>query len=95
MCKELLTAVHGGQLPKVAELFKLVERIFDYDMTSLFLRGPQSVLDETTHCQPAVVLASLAALEAWRERTPEVSSLCKVVGQLNSAWKISFIISME
>lgn len=73
MCKELLTAVDGGGLPRVAELFALAETVFGYDLKGLFLDGPQSVLDETVHCQPAVVIASLAALESLKQKIPEVS----------------------
>ena len=73
MCKKMLTDVDAGQLPRIAELFALAKSVFGFDLKGLFLDGPQSVLDETVHCQPAVVLASLAALESLKQKMPEVS----------------------
>lgn len=70
MGKDLIAAANSGSLPGVAELFQVAERVLGYDLRPLFLRGPQARLDETVHCQPAVVVASLAALKAAQ---PEVS----------------------
>ena len=62
-----------GGLPAVKEMFSTAERILGYDLLSLCLHGPQSSLDETVHCQPAVVVGSLAAIEELRKTQPNVS----------------------
>jgi len=51
-------------LPAVQRIFSTAERVLGYDLQPLCLSGPQSTLDETVHCQPAVVVASLAAVES-------------------------------
>lgn len=66
MGKDLITAANSGAIP---ELFQVAEQVLGYDLRPLLLRGPQVRLDETVHCQPAVVVASLMALEA---ANPEV-----------------------
>ena len=69
MCKELLSGANGpGQA--VTEVFQVAERVLGYDLRPLFLQGPQERLNQTVHCQPAVVVASLAGLRAAE---PEVS----------------------
>lgn len=72
MGKNLITAANSGTLPAVAKLFQEAEGVLGYDLRPLFLNGPQLRLDETVHCQPAVVVASLAALEAFRQTNPKV-----------------------
>lgn len=69
MTQELIANV-----PSVAGIFRTAEQVLGYDLQSLCLRGPQSVLDETVHCQPAVVVASLAALESLKLKQPEVTT---------------------
>lgn len=68
MCKDLLLATERGEFPQVAAMFDLAKSIFSVDFKKLCLNGPKSALDETLHCQPAVVLASLAALESFKEK---------------------------
>ena len=60
-------------IPSVADIFATAERVLGYDLKTLCLRGPQAVLDQTVHCQPAVVVASLAALEALKKSQPQVT----------------------
>ena len=60
------------ELPTVRELYATAERVLGYDLLSLGVTGPQSSLDETVHCQPAVVVASLAALELLKHQNSEV-----------------------
>ena len=43
-----------------------------YDLLKLCLEGPQSELDKTIHCQPAVLVTSLAAVEKLRHENPQV-----------------------
>ena len=58
--------------PGVGSIFQAAERILGYDIRSLCLSGPQSTLNETVHCQPAVLAASLAAVECLKAEKPEV-----------------------
>ena len=61
-----------ARLPEVQRIFSTAERVLGYDLQPLCLSGPKSTLDETVHCQPAVVVASLAAVESLKQTTPEV-----------------------
>ncbi len=61
-----------AELPAVQEIFSTAARVLGYDLRALCFHGPQGSLDETVHSQPAVVVASLAALEELRQTQPEV-----------------------
>ncbi|NXG06889.1 FABD protein, partial [Sakesphorus luctuosus] len=52
------------------------EKVLGYDLLSLCLQGPRDALDRTQHCQPAVFVASLAAVEKLNHRQPEVVERC-------------------
>lgn len=69
---DLIAAANSGALPGVAQLFRVAERVLGYDLRSLFLQGPGEKLEETIHCQPAVVVASLAGYEKLKHSNPEV-----------------------
>ncbi|XP_075414590.1 malonyl-CoA-acyl carrier protein transacylase, mitochondrial-like [Tenrec ecaudatus] len=58
--------------PRVPELYAAARRVLGYDLLELSLRGPQEALDRTAHCQPAVFVASLAAVEKLNHLQPEV-----------------------
>ena len=58
MCKRLLTPQR-----KVFQLFEDASKILGYDLLSLCLNGPVEELNKTVKCQPAIVVASLAALQ--------------------------------
>ena len=58
MCKRLLTPQR-----KVFQLFEDASKILGYDLLSLCLNGPVEELNKTVNCQPAIVVASLAALQ--------------------------------
>ena len=50
-------------------------------MLGITLKGPQSTLDLTRYCQPAVVVASLAAVEGLNAQNPHLVRDCvKVAG---------------
>lgn len=65
----------GGLLrfPRVRQLYEAAHRVLGYDLLELCLQGPQEDLDRTVHCQPAVFVASLAALEKLHHLQPAVS----------------------
>ena len=58
--------------PKVKEMFSAAEQILGYDLLSLCLRGPEDQLMRTIHCQPAVFVTSLAAVERLNHENPKV-----------------------
>ena len=51
------------EVPTVRELYAEASQILGYDLLALSLDGPQNLLDRTQYCQPATVVASLAAVE--------------------------------
>lgn len=81
-CSVLLFPGQGSQVvgmgrgllryPRVRELYAAARRVLGYDLLELSLRGPQEALDRTAHCQPAVFVASLAAVEKLQHLQPAV-----------------------
>lgn len=57
MCKHMLRE------PTALRLFEKAREILGYDLLRLCLEGPVEDLNKTQNCQPAVVVASLAALQ--------------------------------
>ena len=54
--------------PEAEHWFQRANQILDYDLFELIERGPASDLDDTEHSQPAIFVASVAWLEALREK---------------------------
>ena len=54
--------------PGAAHWFERANQILDYDLLDLIERGPAAKLDDTQHSQPAIFVASVAWLEALREK---------------------------
>lgn len=81
-CSVLLFPGQGSQVvgmgrgllryPRVRELYAAASRVLGYDLLELSLRGPQEALDRTARCQPAVFVASLAAVEKLQHLQPAV-----------------------
>lgn len=76
-------------LPEVQKLYDVASTVLDFDIRSLCLTGPQTTLDETIYCQPAMVIASLAAVEQLKLKSPEILAGCKAaagfsVGELTA-----------
>ncbi len=57
----------------VKEMFAAAEKVLGYDLLSLCLNGPEKDLMKTVHCQPAVFVCSLAAVERLNHDNPAVS----------------------
>lgn len=56
--------------PAVERVFSAASDVLEYDLRALCVGGPQQELDKTVHCQPAVVVASLAAsLECFKSHS--------------------------
>lgn len=58
--------------PNVREMFTVAQKILGYDLLSLCLEGPEEELMKTVHCQPAVFVTSLAAVERLNHENPKV-----------------------
>lgn len=81
-CSVLLFPGQGSQVvgmgrgllryPRVRELYAAARSVLGYDLLELSLHGPQEALDRTAHCQPAVFVASLAAVEKLHHLQPAV-----------------------
>ncbi len=54
--------------PGAEHWFERANQILDYDLLDLIERGPAAELDDTQHSQPAIFVASVAWLEALREK---------------------------
>lgn len=61
--------------PGVPKLFEMASDILGYDLLTLCLNGPKKELDKTVHCQPAIFVTSLAAIQKMKEENPEVNQL--------------------
>lgn len=95
-CSVLLFPGQGSQLvgmgrgllgyPRVRELYAAAQRVLGYDLLELSLRGPLEDLDRTVHCQPAVFVASLAAVEKLHHLQPSVRP-SPGTGQLLTAFR--------
>ncbi|MCE9547764.1 MAG: ACP S-malonyltransferase [Planctomycetia bacterium] len=59
-------------VPAARELYARASAVLGYDLAELCFRGPAEELDSTRCSQPALYVTSLAALEALREKSPEV-----------------------
>ncbi|CAL9682883.1 unnamed protein product [Knipowitschia caucasica] len=62
--------------PNVKEMFNAAQRILGYDLLSLCLEGPEEELMKTVHCQPAVFVLSLAAIERLNHLNPKAIESC-------------------
>lgn len=82
-CSVLLFPGQGSQFvgmgrgllkyPNVKEMFTVAQKILGYDLLSLCLEGPEEELMKTVHCQPAVFVTSLAAVERLNHANPKVA----------------------
>jgi [acyl-carrier-protein] S-malonyltransferase len=58
--------------PSIDAVFRTADSVFGFDIRKMCLEGPQGALNQTIHCQPAVVVTSLAAYEAIKLENPLV-----------------------
>ena len=83
----------------VKDIFDSASEILKYDVSSLCLEGPPEKLNSTRYCQPALVVASLAAVEALYQKDPENIKSCIAtagfsVGEI-TALIFSGVLSLE
>jgi len=77
-------------VPSVRELYDEASQILGYDLLKLSVEGPQEVLDQTSYCQAATVVSSLAAVEFLYQESPVAVEECLAVagfsvGELTAA----------
>ncbi|KAF7644591.1 hypothetical protein LDENG_00219420 [Lucifuga dentata] len=85
-CSVLLFPGQGSQFvgmgrgllryPNVKEMFSVAKKILGYDLLFLCLEGPEEELMKTVHCQPAVFVSSLAAVERLNHENPKAIETC-------------------
>jgi len=56
--------------PKAREVFDKANQILKFDLGKLCFEGPQDELSKTVNCQPAIFVASIAALRVLEARPP-------------------------
>ena len=69
--------------PHVGELFYFASQILGYDLLSVCASGPKERLDSTAVSQPAIYVASLAALKSLEQTEPEASAECVATAGLS------------
>jgi len=79
--------------PKAKELFDQANEILGYDLASLCFDGPAEDLDTTIHSQPALFVASLAALEKLRADAPDIVLGCEMTAGLSLGEYTSLVFS--
>jgi [acyl-carrier-protein] S-malonyltransferase len=63
-------------LPAARKLFDEAAGILGYDLLEVCAKGPKDRLDSTVVSQPAIYVASLAALESLRAQSPDIEKDC-------------------
>src|SRR5208337_1050830 len=72
MCQEL-----DRELPAVRALFDRAGEVLGYDLRAVCFEGPADALEATDVSQPAIFVASLAALESLKASEPAVVEACQ------------------
>jgi [acyl-carrier-protein] S-malonyltransferase len=66
-----------AELPAARALFDRANEVLGFDLRSLCFDGPAAALEATDVSQPAIFVASLAALEGLKVSHPEVVAACE------------------
>lgn len=64
------------KFPIARDLFDAANDLLGYNLKDICFNGPKEELDKTIHCQPAVMVCSLAAVERLREERPMAIESC-------------------
>jgi [acyl-carrier-protein] S-malonyltransferase len=72
-----------SQVPAARALFDRAAPVLGYDLYKLCTEGPATRLDATEHSQPALFVASLAALEQLKRDSPDVVENCSATAGLS------------
>jgi [acyl-carrier-protein] S-malonyltransferase len=69
--------------PAARDLFNRAADILSFNLFKLCTEGPAEELDSTVVSQPAIFVASLAALEKLRADSPDIVLACEMAGGLS------------
>src|ERR1043166_1694221 len=72
-----------AQLTAARQLFDRAKDVLCYDFLQICVNGPEEALTATDVSQPAIFVASLAALEKLRSETPDVIPQCNAAAGLS------------
>jgi [acyl-carrier-protein] S-malonyltransferase len=72
MCREL-----EAELPSVKALFDRANEVLGFDLRATCFDGPAEALEATDVSQPAIYVASFAALESLKQTNPDVVRDCQ------------------
>jgi [acyl-carrier-protein] S-malonyltransferase len=72
-----------AKVPAARALFDRASNLLGYDLFQLCTQGPADQLDTTEHSQPALFVASLAALEQLKRYAPQVVENCAATAGLS------------
>ena len=72
-----------AKVPAARALFDRASAVLGYDLYKLCTEGPAAELDSTVHSQPALFVASLAALEQLKQDAPELVAGCTAAAGLS------------
>jgi hypothetical protein len=64
------------KFPIARDLFDAANDLLGYNLRDMCFNGPKEELDKTIHCQPAVMVCSLAAVERLKEERPMAIESC-------------------
>jgi [acyl-carrier-protein] S-malonyltransferase len=72
-----------AEVPAARALFDRAAAVLGYDLLRLCTEGPAEELDSTVYSQPALFVASLAALEKLKQDAPELVDRCGATAGLS------------
>ena len=58
------------------EVFKIADEILNKNVSDICFNGPVEDLNSTINTQSAIVATSIAALEAFKSKCPEIKPVC-------------------
>lgn len=70
-------------IPAVKDMLAKADGILGYNILDICLKGPESKLEQTRYCQPAMFIAGLAAVEKLRADKPERIDRCQALAGLS------------
>lgn len=70
-------------LPAVQNMLETAKRVLGYDIYDVMQNGPEEKLAQAKYCQPAIYIATLAALEKLKLDEPEKVDRCSSVAGLS------------
>jgi len=70
-------------LPAARDLFSRAGDILGYDLAKLCFTGPAEELDSTVRSQPALFVASMAAIESLKATQPDLVAACQAAAGLS------------